>query len=165
MKHYLSSEDGSFSFAVEMGCNHPNLENNSTDSIGCNGNCEECRYSIASTTIPEMMELLRRAECTKKNDSSFKKGKGHGIQITDAVKLAGIYFMEKPVTRLYEAEHCFIAFAGIPEQMEIVGNVVSIDKETAAVRSFILPDKDNFRLLQRATQIDISGITPLRTTL
>ena len=65
MIHYLKTRDG-FKIAVEMNCNHPDMKDHSTESIGCSGNCEECRYSIASCTIPEMMELLKRANCTLK---------------------------------------------------------------------------------------------------
>lgn len=64
MKHYLRTEDGLFKLDVEMGCNHPDADDNTTESIGCNGNCEECTYSVAKCTIPEMLELLNRAKCT-----------------------------------------------------------------------------------------------------
>lgn len=65
MRHYLQTEDGKFKITVEMGCNHPGMKNNSTDSIGCNGKCEECKYSIASCTIPEMDQLLELAKCLR----------------------------------------------------------------------------------------------------
>ena len=63
MTHCLKSKDENFKFVVEMGCNHPDMKNNSTDSVGYSGNCEECKYSIAAITIPDFMELIRRAEC------------------------------------------------------------------------------------------------------
>lgn len=66
MTHYLRSEDNEFKFKVEMGCGHPKMENNSTDSVGCDGDCGKCNHGIATTTIPKMMELLRRANCEYK---------------------------------------------------------------------------------------------------
>lgn len=63
MTHYLKNKNGDFKIAVNMGCNHPDMENNNTESIGCGGNCQECSYSIASLNIPDMLELLKRADC------------------------------------------------------------------------------------------------------
>jgi hypothetical protein len=64
MTHYLKSKDGKFELDVEMECGHPDMRGNSTSSVGCDGKCEDCDYSVAKCTIPEMMELLRRADCT-----------------------------------------------------------------------------------------------------
>lgn len=66
MKYCLKSKDGNFKFAVEMGCNHPDMKNNSTESVGCSGNCDKCRFSIATLTIPAFMELIERAECNNR---------------------------------------------------------------------------------------------------
>lgn len=66
MTHYLKTEDGTMEIKVEMGCNHPDITDNSTESVGCNGNCCCCKYSIATTTVPEMMKLLERAGCTRR---------------------------------------------------------------------------------------------------
>ena len=66
MTHYLESQDGKFRIEIEMGCNHPAMKNNSTESVCCDGDCSQCGHSIAKTTIPEMLELLNRAKCTKK---------------------------------------------------------------------------------------------------
>lgn len=66
MTHYLKDENGNFKFKVEMGCNHPDMKNNSTDSIGCSGNCEQCKYSVAMLTIPDFMELAKRAKCNNR---------------------------------------------------------------------------------------------------
>lgn len=37
MKHYLKSKDDEIKYAVDMYCEHPNMKNNNTESIGCNG--------------------------------------------------------------------------------------------------------------------------------
>lgn len=63
MIHYLKSKDGNFNFKVEMGCNHPDLKGNSSENIGCDGQCEKCGYSIATMTIPVVAELIKRAHC------------------------------------------------------------------------------------------------------
>lgn len=64
MLHYLKTEDGNLKVKTEMGCNHPKMKNNNTDSVGCGGECHECSHSIATCTIPEMLGLLKRAGCT-----------------------------------------------------------------------------------------------------
>ena len=65
MNHEVISKDGLFELTIEMGCGHPDMKDNSTESVGCKGDCCVCKYSVAKCTIPEMMELLKRAECTK----------------------------------------------------------------------------------------------------
>lgn len=65
MTHYLGSKDGIFRINVEMGCNYPDSKAGSPESIGCSGKCEECEYSIASTTVPAMLELIKRANCVR----------------------------------------------------------------------------------------------------
>lgn len=64
MTHYLKTEKGELEIKVEMGCNHPNMTDNSTESVGCKGDCCCCKHSVATTTLPVMMELLNRAGCT-----------------------------------------------------------------------------------------------------
>ena len=66
MKYYMRSKEGDFKFEVSAYCGHPDMRDNNAASVGCSGNCEECRHSVARTTIPEMMELLRRADCNYK---------------------------------------------------------------------------------------------------
>lgn len=44
MKHYLKSKDGEIKYTVDMYCEHPNMKNNNTESVGCNGTCSECKY-------------------------------------------------------------------------------------------------------------------------
>lgn len=63
MTHYMSSRDGSFKLKVNMGCNHPDMVGNNAETVGCNGKCEECNHSIATMTIPEVLELIKRADC------------------------------------------------------------------------------------------------------
>lgn len=73
MKHYLKSADGTFKIDVEMNCGHPKMSvGGMTADVGCSGECEKCRYSVASCTIPEMLEVLRRADCDWRRD--IRKG-------------------------------------------------------------------------------------------
>lgn len=37
MKLYLKSKDGDIEYTVDMYCEHPNMKNNNTESVGCNG--------------------------------------------------------------------------------------------------------------------------------
>lgn len=66
MTHYLHTKDKTLKVKIEMGCNHPKMRENNAESIGCKGNCEECKFSIATLTVPEMFALLERAECIYK---------------------------------------------------------------------------------------------------
>ena len=65
MNHFLKSADGAFELDIEMGCNHPDMVDNSTAGIGCDGDCASCAYSVAKCSIPVMMELLQRADCNQ----------------------------------------------------------------------------------------------------
>lgn len=67
MTHYLRSKDGILDVKVEMGCKHPDIKNNSTESIGCNGECESCNYGNAELSIKDFLELARRANCIYTN--------------------------------------------------------------------------------------------------
>ena len=55
MKHYYKLDGNTI--GITMGCNHPNMKNN---SIGCDGNCSTCPFSIASCSIPTMKALLEK---------------------------------------------------------------------------------------------------------
>lgn len=46
MKHYLKSKDGEIKYTVDMYCEHPNMKNNNTESVGCNGACSKCKYGM-----------------------------------------------------------------------------------------------------------------------
>lgn len=51
MKHYLKSKDGEIKYTVDMYCEHPNMKNNNTESVGCNGACSECKYGMATLSL------------------------------------------------------------------------------------------------------------------
>lgn len=58
MTHYI--EVSNKKIKIEFGCNHPNYENKI-----CDGNCGDCKYSIATMTIPDCMILLDNMEYKK----------------------------------------------------------------------------------------------------
>lgn len=64
MKHILKDSQGR-KYEIEMGCNHPDMWDNTTDSVGCSGNCEACKWSIATCTIPEILRLIELAGLTR----------------------------------------------------------------------------------------------------
>lgn len=68
MKHYLKAKGRKekFEFSVDMSCGHPDMICRNFDSVGCDGHCEDCGYSVAKTTIPVMLELLKRANCVRR---------------------------------------------------------------------------------------------------
>lgn len=65
MTHYLKTENGDFAINIEMACGHPDMTNNSVESVGCNGNCCVCRHSKASCNTSDMMQLLKIASCMR----------------------------------------------------------------------------------------------------
>lgn len=63
MKHYLKSKDGEFRFEVDMGCGYPSETTDNTCPTR-KGNCEECCHGKATIRIADLMELMKRADCT-----------------------------------------------------------------------------------------------------
>lgn len=58
MKHYLSGDN--FKYEVEMGCNHPTPETRK-----CSGNCEQCRYGIATLKISDFLHIAELTGCNR----------------------------------------------------------------------------------------------------
>ena len=61
MTHYLKTSKGE-KFQVEMGCTHPDMENNNAANVGCDGECGKCKHSIAKMTIPDFFKLLKDSD-------------------------------------------------------------------------------------------------------
>lgn len=59
MKHYLKSKDDEIKYAVDMYCEHPNMKNNNTESIGCNGACSECKYGMATLSLKDFFKIMK----------------------------------------------------------------------------------------------------------
>lgn len=64
MTHYLKDKNGEV-YSINMGCKHPDMDGNTTASVGCNGNCNRCKYGIASLTIEEALKLIDLAGLTR----------------------------------------------------------------------------------------------------
>ena len=62
LKHYLKSKDGEIKYTVDMHCEHPNMKNNNTESVGCNGACSECKYGMATLSLKDFYEIMKYAK-------------------------------------------------------------------------------------------------------
>ena len=86
------------------------------------------------------------------------------MEFADVVKMVNEYFLKEDglsVTTAMDAETHWIFYA-VPEDGSAIGNAgVKVNKETGELEDFILPDDENFELLDRAKQIDLPPqITP-----
>lgn len=59
IKHYLKSKDGDIEYTVDMYCEHPNMKNNNTESVGCNGVCSECKYGMATLSLKDFYKIMK----------------------------------------------------------------------------------------------------------
>ena len=75
-----------------------------------------------------------------------------------AVRAANEYLLEAeglPVGRALDAQTHWI-FYGVPEGGYAVGNAgVKVDKKSGELEDFILPDDENFELLDKAQEVEI----------
>lgn len=75
-----------------------------------------------------------------------------------ALKAANDYLLEEeglPATKALDAPTHWIFYA-VPEGGFSVGNAgVKVDKQTGKLEDFILPDDENFELLDRAQEIEL----------
>lgn len=55
MKHYLKSKDGEIKYTVDMYCEHPNMKNNNTESVGC-------KYGMATLSLRDFYEIMKYAK-------------------------------------------------------------------------------------------------------
>lgn len=55
-----------------------------------------------------------------------------------------------------DAGVCWIFYGGSMEEQEIGGVGIKIKKDSGKVEDFILPDDDNFELLDRAVEISLN---------
>ena len=62
MRHYLKSKNGEVKYTVDMNCGHPNMKNNNTQSVGCNGACSVCRYGTATLSLHDFYEIMKYAD-------------------------------------------------------------------------------------------------------
>lgn len=62
MTHYLKSKNGEVKYAVDMYCNHPNMKDNNTESVGCDGACSKCKYGAATLSLKDFCEIMKYAK-------------------------------------------------------------------------------------------------------
>ena len=83
LRHHLKTEDGTIEVTLEMGCGHPDLKNNSSGNIGCDGDCGSCQFSFATGTIPDVKKLLYACKCTKLARQKGEKYEKVGLDDTE----------------------------------------------------------------------------------
>lgn len=59
------------------------------------------------------------------------------------------------VTRALDAQTHWIFYGGRKDEIEIGGAGIKINKADGQIEDFILPDDENFELLERSTKIDL----------
>lgn len=60
MTHYMVIGDKRFS--VEMGCTHPDMVGNTTESVHCDGNCAGCTWGKATLAIRDFLMISETAD-------------------------------------------------------------------------------------------------------
>lgn len=79
------------------------------------------------------------------------------ITYSDALKVAKEYYYERSqqeITKIYETDSMWIVYGGRRDQVKIGGAAITISKENGEIGRFILPSKENFAILKKATLID-----------
>lgn len=72
-----------------------------------------------------------------------------------AYESAQFYFQGQAIICVLDAQSHWIFYAGETGTVEIGSSGIKISKETGKIEDFILPDEENFELLDRATKMDI----------
>lgn len=81
------------------------------------------------------------------------------IDFNKAIELAKAYYREKgqlELTKIYEAEHIWVVYAGKKDQPKFGNAGISIDKENGEIKSFILPSRINFEILKNAKLTELN---------
>lgn len=81
------------------------------------------------------------------------------IDFNKAIEIAKAYYHEKgqfELTKIYEAEHIWVVYAGKKDQPKFVSAGISIDKESGEIKSFILPSRTNFEILKNAKLTELN---------
>lgn len=81
------------------------------------------------------------------------------IDFNKAIELAKAHYREKgqlELTKIYEAEHIWVVYAGKKDLPKFGNSGISIDKETGEITSFILPSRTNFEILKTAKLTELN---------
>ena len=80
------------------------------------------------------------------------------IKIKEAVSIAQEYYLKEGVPdilEVYDSKDCWIIFGG-KKNVPLIGSAgISVNKETGTISDFILPSRENFKLLSEATKMTI----------
>lgn len=60
MTHYMVLNGKRF--PVDMGCTHPDMVGNTTESVHCDGNCAECPWGKATMSISDFLAISEKAD-------------------------------------------------------------------------------------------------------
>lgn len=81
------------------------------------------------------------------------------MEFSQALDIARKHFGASGVSTIacaLDAEICWIFYGGSMEEKEIGGVGIKVMKDSGKVEDFILPDDDNFELLDRAVEISLN---------
>ena len=80
------------------------------------------------------------------------------MTLQEACEQALAYFRiqnRDSIASALDAQSHWIFYPGTPGQAEYGLAGIKIDKESGAVETFILPDEENFELLERAVKVEL----------
>ena len=80
------------------------------------------------------------------------------MKYDEACKKAFDYYKKhgkKGINEVNDLGESWLFAGGDPEAIDDGGYSITVDKTTGKIEPFILPDKDNFKLLDKAVQMDI----------
>lgn len=83
------------------------------------------------------------------------------ITFKEAIQIAKEHYLSKgkqEITKIYETDEMWIVYGGKRGQVKIGGAAITINKKNGEVGRFILPSKENFEILRKATQITVEEI-------
>lgn len=79
------------------------------------------------------------------------------ITYEKALEIAKEHFScvpDRSITKVYDSEAFWIVFAAIKDRPQYTSTGISISKDSGEVKRFILPSKENFRILHSANLIE-----------
>lgn len=83
------------------------------------------------------------------------------LEYKDALQIAKDYYFAKgqqEITKFYETDEMWIIYGGKKGQVKIGGTAITINKSNGEIGKFLLPSKENFEILKKATQIELEEV-------
>ena len=79
------------------------------------------------------------------------------ISYESALAIATEHFSSTPyrtITKIYDSSELWIVFSAVENQPQYTSTGISISKESGEIKKFILPSKENFKILHSAKLIE-----------